>query len=311
MTVSLWETSVHLPPEPCALADENFAEILRPLAKAASPRKPVKVDVPAAGIPPAASVNVEASIVPPAVAGPSQPLGPSSTATAARRNTAPPSPLTSIDGDESDSDSGTEKIPRPARASQIPFDSLFGWQNGTLEKVQAHIKKIAPEHLNVHKNFMGQDEDKLIAFYRAMRVKFPMLEKYSKNWATIRLLQAHLKARGSSHRHAAQKEHVKVAKIALEEVAGPTTRANLKTVGKRKSDEVGPSADHTSALNIPQSTLAPQLFVFASSCGMCYIQHLANVSDASMPLNALLDLKNSVVNDQVVISAPQAFSASH
>lgn len=136
MTVSLWETSVHLPPEPCALADENFAEILRPVAKAASPRKPVKVDVPAAGIPPAASVNVEASIVPPAVAGPSQPLGPSSTATAAGRNTAPPSPLTSIDGDESDSDSGTEKIPRPARASQIPFDSLFGWQNGTLEKVQ-------------------------------------------------------------------------------------------------------------------------------------------------------------------------------
>ncbi|KAJ7080262.1 hypothetical protein C8R44DRAFT_895476 [Mycena epipterygia] len=124
----------------------------------------LKVDIPPAGVSVATTVleTPRARLSTP-VRVPTSPV--SRPATVAD-DSPPTSPLTDLDSESSEAESesdSTPKIPRPKSASRIPYSELFkDWSSGLLDDIQ-------------------------------MSAKFPILKRYTNNWATVRLLQAHLK----------------------------------------------------------------------------------------------------------------------
>ncbi|KAJ7465198.1 hypothetical protein FB451DRAFT_1402908 [Mycena latifolia] len=197
LVVSLWATDIHYPPTPIPAAHQEVAKLtnIPPSGKTANRAKELKVDIPPAAVSIVPSVTAEAT---PAGAGSTTPLGAPGTPVSRPRPTArvddstPASPLTDLNSDTSESESNPEmtKIARPKNASRFPLPMIFNdWTLEQLEGVQEHIKKLAKIHLMSGANFKSQAQTFTVFG------KFPFLKLYANNWATIRLLQAHLKTK--------------------------------------------------------------------------------------------------------------------
>ncbi|KAJ7467386.1 hypothetical protein B0H11DRAFT_1921425 [Mycena galericulata] len=199
LVVSLWATDIHRPLAPVPAAHRDVPKFVThtPVLETPTPAKTLMADT-------RVSKLCNLPTVPPAKFFPS-----GASATPLSRSTAmdddgPPSPLTDISSDVSDSDQDTTKIARPDGAACVTLSELFPTWGAKMSKVQAqaHIKKLAKTDLDPTATFVMQSKERLAIFYRHMNEEFPFLKEYAKNWATIRLLQAHLKTRRTSHKHA-------------------------------------------------------------------------------------------------------------
>ncbi|KAJ6565164.1 hypothetical protein DFH09DRAFT_1081827 [Mycena vulgaris] len=199
-------------------AIQPFASSSPPPQPLMSPKKAVIVDVPPANQSTLPSVTASATAPETSASGP----------TASVDDSAPSSPLTDIDSDSglSGSKSDTTKIGRPSGVARIKFPVLFEeWGPKKLAEVQlslqdqAHIKKLTQTHLDSRASFKMQRKAKLATFYRLMAEKFPILKSYAKHWATVRLLQAHLKVKRSSHKHTVTQEAFHAVNSAIDGAA--------------------------------------------------------------------------------------------
>ncbi|KAJ7085093.1 hypothetical protein C8R44DRAFT_894020 [Mycena epipterygia] len=187
LVVSLWATDIHNLQAPIPAAHRDVPKFIR--------ANILKVDIPPAGVSVATTVleTPRARLSTP-VRVPTSPV--SRPATVAD-DSPPTSPLTDLDSESSEAESesdSTPKIPRPKSASRIPYSELFkDWSSGLLDDIQAHLKKLVKSHLTPAATFKAQKREKLKVFYDLMSAKFPILKRYTNNWATVRLLQAHLK----------------------------------------------------------------------------------------------------------------------
>ncbi|KAJ7475537.1 hypothetical protein B0H11DRAFT_1917717 [Mycena galericulata] len=194
LVVSLWATDIHRLLSPVPAAHRDVPKFVRhtPVLETPTPAKTLMADI-------RVSKLCNLPTVPPAKFFPS-----GASATPLSRSTAmdddgPPSPLTDMSSDISDSDQDTTKIARPAGAAHVTLSELFPtWGAKQMSKVQ----KLTKTDLDPTATFVMQSKERLAIFYRHMNEEFPFLKEYAKNWATIRLLQAHLKTRRTSHKHA-------------------------------------------------------------------------------------------------------------
>ncbi|KAF7355860.1 hypothetical protein MVEN_00914600 [Mycena venus] len=234
MVLSVWATDIHRPEIPLPSAHRHVPKFVN---NASAPRtaKPaqtsLKVDILPSSLLAVPSVT---DMAPPTI---DADAAPATTGTAGpsqndhvEMTPIPDSPLTELDSDDSDSDSSSRsvsdpmKIARPSDASCIPLPKLFpDWGSKKMTKVQKHIKKLTITHLNPIGKFKDQLKQKLVKFYEEMNGEFPFLKQYAKNWATIRLLQAHLKTRRTSHKYALAQATIKAVDSVLN--PPPTTRA--------------------------------------------------------------------------------------
>ncbi|KAJ7816890.1 hypothetical protein B0H13DRAFT_1923328 [Mycena leptocephala] len=201
LVVSVWVTDIYLPNSPIPT---THRDITRFVASAPAPKVASSPELSPMNLPPyipTTFLTTALSVTVPA---------PGTAEPATQKDDSPPgSPLTDIselDDAPTLSAPDSTKIPRPTSAARVPFSVLFpDWDSKRLDELQTYIKTLAKTHLD-RTNFIGQDRQKLAEFYRLMGVKFPFLLRYDGHWATVRLLQAHLKAKSSSAKKVATKK---------------------------------------------------------------------------------------------------------
>ncbi|KAJ7143041.1 hypothetical protein C8R44DRAFT_726324 [Mycena epipterygia] len=187
LVISLWATDIHNLQAPIPAAHRDVPKFIR--------ANTLKVDIPPAGV----SVATTALETPRArLSTPVRvPTSPVSRPATVADDSPPTSPLTDLDSESSEAESesdSTPKIPRPKSASRIPYSELFkDWSSGLLDDIQTYLKKLVKSHLTPAATFKAQKRENLKVFYDLMSAKFPILKHYTNNWATVRLLQAHLK----------------------------------------------------------------------------------------------------------------------
>ncbi|KAJ6579912.1 hypothetical protein B0H10DRAFT_2341834 [Mycena sp. CBHHK59/15] len=97
------------------------------------------------------------------------------------------------DGEAEVSDPGRAHIPRPRGAIRTSTDELFNWTPEVMANVKNRLHALADKHLDPSKSFQSQDARTLQKVRRLINDDFPMLKDYQNNWASNRILQAHLK----------------------------------------------------------------------------------------------------------------------
>ncbi|KAJ7818028.1 hypothetical protein B0H13DRAFT_2379240 [Mycena leptocephala] len=220
LVVSVWATDIYLPNSPIPTAHRD---ITRFVASAPAPKVASLPELSPMNLPPyipTTFLTTALSVTVPA---------PGTAEPAMQKDDSPPgSPLTDIselDDAPTLSAPDSTEIPRPTSATRVPFSVLFpGWDSKRLDELQTYIKTLAKTHLD-RTNFIGQDRQKLAEFYRLMGIKFPFLLRYDGHWATVRLLQAHLKAKSSSAKKVATKKVV----IAANALGAPLFRTRSQT----------------------------------------------------------------------------------
>ncbi|KAJ7777998.1 hypothetical protein DFH07DRAFT_766215 [Mycena maculata] len=220
MMVSLWATNIHGPQTPIPVAHRDIPKFDDPATavKVLIPVKELKVIVPPA-VPSVAIIPKATATSSPAPTGIPAASEVSLSSTAAVDDSCPPSPLISLD-DSSDSDSNPDsdsaKIPRPAHASTIPLPKLFhDWDSKRLAAVQAHIKTIAKTHLPPNANFNALTASEKKTVNDCMTKEFPFLKDYARNWPVTRLLVAHLKTKRNSYKQVAHRNALDAVGVAL------------------------------------------------------------------------------------------------
>ncbi|KAJ7872872.1 hypothetical protein B0H14DRAFT_2570074 [Mycena olivaceomarginata] len=221
MVVSVWATDIYCETAPVPSAHHNIPRFIAPPVSVPTnpaPSKPApSKPAPAKPAPPKPTQTLRVDI-PPSV---TDTTGIAGSSAASVHESPPTSPLTDLT--ESGSDSETPKIQCLTQAGTIPLPDLFpDWSDNRMKSVQEHdvalgstdciyhvqehIKRLAKIHLIPTTNFSHQNKGNLEKFYNLMNAECPFLKEYEKNWATIRLLQAHLKLRTSSQKNSARRK---------------------------------------------------------------------------------------------------------
>lgn len=128
-------------------------------------------------------------------------------------------PVSSVDksGPDKSSASASRLIPKPPGEAGRPtrggytLEIALNWRDGEYETVRKHIKKLINGHFDVTKTFRFQDERMIEVVCKKAAEKFPKLNQYDKQWATIDLIKSQLICANVRERRKARRREAIIA----------------------------------------------------------------------------------------------------